>query len=154
MGMFDNVICEVPLPDGLTPNTSDLQTKDLENVLGTCKIGADGRLYWRDVDSVWEEGDPLPPLPADRTKHTLVDVLRSLGRFREVPGSESWRDLHFHGWFEFGCAVPTQEYYQVDVPGRAAPFMNRRYELHDYRAKFTDGQLQHIEVVPPPEKRK
>jgi len=43
MGMFDNIVCEHPLPDGFKP-TIPFQTKDLCNELTTFTITVDGKL--------------------------------------------------------------------------------------------------------------
>jgi hypothetical protein len=47
MGLFDYIVCEVPLPDGFT---GELQTKDLGCYLLTHIITKDGRLMLEHVD--------------------------------------------------------------------------------------------------------
>jgi hypothetical protein len=42
MGMFDTMLCRLPLPDGLVAD--EFQTKSLHCALSTYEIGADGRL--------------------------------------------------------------------------------------------------------------
>ena len=43
MGMFDTIICRMPLP-GWTGSVDDFQSKDLDLQLDTFEIDADGRL--------------------------------------------------------------------------------------------------------------
>lgn len=64
-------------------------------------------------------------------------TIRADGRLiRRAVGSEE-ADLNFHGHFRFYS-------YEGDV-NAANPITDR---WHEYRAKFTDGQLVGIEVVP------
>src|SRR3990170_70967 len=76
MGMFDNVKCEVPLPDGYS---ALFQTKDLDNMLTTYKISEEGRL----LKTLYElqEDDEAP-----------------LGRWLVGIG---WEDTNFHGVLRF-----------------------------------------------------
>ena len=117
MGMFDHVQSEVPLPDGFT---GELQSKSLDCSLTTILIRADGRLLIKD-----REFEIVPvserPFPNDPKRHLF-------GATRVT--SESWRDLDFHGDFEF-CG------YEWSVE-----------KWHGYIARFTNGQLQYIKVVP------
>ena len=126
MGMFDHVIVEVPLPDGWRPPNDALQTKDFDNAMVTMKISASGRLLEKN-GSAWTDD-------ADR-----IDL-------------PQYRDLNFHGWMRFYGSDPR--------PEGARKIQNSRwlteadedcgpYVLHDYRAKFTDGQLMLIEMAEP-----
>jgi hypothetical protein len=72
MGMFDYVICEVPLPDGYVPPDGGFQSKDLDCDLDTYVIRADGRLT-KALD--FDDGDRRKP--------------------------SEFRDSDFHGWFNF-----------------------------------------------------
>lgn len=85
MGMFDNIRCEIPLPDGFT---GEMQTKDFDCALSTLLIRTDGRLMIEDCD--WEdvplEERPDPKLP-------FIGSRRATNR--------RWRDLDFHGEFRF-----------------------------------------------------
>ena len=98
MGMYDDVRCEVPLPDGYE---GSFQTKDFECTLALLTITKEGRLITNGRDG-WD-----------------------------FDAADAPRDLEFHGYFNF-----------YDFNLRADP------QWREYRAKFTDGQLVAIEVVP------
>jgi hypothetical protein len=100
MGMFDDILCKRPMPDGFAGPR--YQTKDLDCDLDQYEITDAGRLV-------------------------LVNKLGEPGVYRET---------NFHGWLNF---------YDYSRDGW----------WRSYKAKFTDGQLQHIEVVAirPPEQR-
>lgn len=89
MGMFDDIICEAPLPEipGVPHPGDSFQSKDFDCELNRYTITADGKL-------VGANG------PID-----------------------------FHGWLDF---------YHFDT---------KTDMWWNYRAKFTDGQLQKIELV-------
>lgn len=112
MGMFDYVQCEVPLPNGFA---GELQTKDFDCLLTTVLIRADGRLLVQDrvFEAVALNERPFPDDPRKR----LIGARRLV--------SSCWRDLDFHGDFDF---------YGSDEDG----------EFHSYRARFTHGQLEWI----------
>jgi hypothetical protein len=112
MGMFDNVRCDVPLPDGYRAEGNVFQTKDLDCDMDTYVIRADGHLA-KATD--YDDGKPT-----------------------------DFRDIEFHGWLNF---------YDYGVVGTGAPTACHPNgepirEWHEYRAKFTDGRLVKIEVVP------
>lgn len=94
MGMFDDLRCEVPIPDGFA---GPFQTKDFGCMLKTHVISASGRMM---IDPGFTFDDP-----AERI------------------------DANYHGFVRF---------YGHDPAGK----------WHEYQAKFTDGQLVGIEVVP------
>ncbi len=77
MGMFDNVHCEVPLPDGYV---GEFQTKDFDCFLSTILIRADGRLMIEDCD--WEEV-PLEERP--NSNFPMLGATRAINK--------RWRDL-------------------------------------------------------------
>ena len=54
MGMYDELICEMPLPDGIT-HTNDFQTKSMDNVLDQYTITADGELWCEPYQWNWGE---------------------------------------------------------------------------------------------------
>lgn len=117
MGMFDYVQSEVPLPDGYT---GKLQTKSFDSCLTTILIRADGRLFEKH-----DEYETVPvserPFPHDPKKHLIGS--RRLTK-------ENWRDVNFHGDFEFYGS------------GRG------QGEWHAYIARFTHGHLEYIKVAP------
>ena len=59
MAMYDNVICDMPLPDGYTPDCQDFQTKFFDCELETYRITKDGKLirylFGRDLE--YSDGD-------------------------------------------------------------------------------------------------
>ena len=59
MGLFDEIVCEYPLPGWPTHESPRFQTKDLDCSMDTYRISADGRLLrsrsegapeWHDVE--------------------------------------------------------------------------------------------------------
>lgn len=93
MGMYDNVVCKKPLPDGYQGNS--MQTKCFSCELDTYEISVSGRL----LRSSWSK--------------------------------DSTEDVNYHGWFRF--------YDSDKVTGN----------WHEYKAKFTDGNLVEIVQVSP-----
>lgn len=118
MGMFDNIRCEVPLPDGFEGDPL-FQTKDFECVLATHAIREDG-LYLDDghYETVPKAERPNP----DAEEGTLEDLKGSL---RWVPNLARHSEAH-------GTII----FYGDDAAGKR----------HDYEAKFTDGELIGIRV--------
>lgn len=100
VGMFDDVRCEVPLPDGW--EGQGLQSKDFDCEMSLLTIRADGRLVYDRRN--WRERDPATA-----------------------------EDLDFHGYFHF-----------YGSEGRES---TPEWRWHEYRAKFTDGQLVGIDHI-------
>jgi hypothetical protein len=121
--MFDYVRCEVPLPDGFT---GELQTKDLGCDMVTHVIRADGRLVIERIDTtelVPKAERPYPDAP-DGSIMALAGSMRNI-KSQHVPD--------FHGWLRFY--------------GSEGWHVKGTWKWHEYRAKFTDGQLVKIEQV-------
>jgi len=117
MGMFDYVRSERELPDGYT---GELQSKDFDCAMTIILIRDDGRLLIEDSD--WE------PVPDDELPYPDMPFI---GCMRTV--NRRWRDLDFHGIFNFYGGYHTGEW-------------------REYNAKFTDGQLVEIvQISPTPE---
>lgn len=125
MGMFDRVRCEMPLPDGWVPD--ELQTKDFDCEMVEHLITKDGRLM---LDRGHYEEVPLSERPY--TDAPEGDLRRLVGSIRRIP---KMIDADFHGFVNF---------YGIEITGyeQGRPI----YKIHDYRAKFTDGQLVMIEI--------
>jgi hypothetical protein len=119
MGMFDYIRCKVPLPDGWLPH-EPLQTKDFDCDMVCHEISPQGRLLLQRVDSVHEVPKAERPYPND---DGMLGLCGSIHREKSV------RDSNFHGILNF---------YGSD----------QQKNWHEYNAKFTDGQLVSIEVVP------
>lgn len=123
MGMFDHLICEVPLPDGHSP-TEVFQTKDTPaQTIVTYRITADGELLERQVETQWVE-DP--------------DAMFG-GHLREVEGTERWVPVPYHGDIEFYAGNVSNMGY-----GAVVTRDGRSPEFRSYTARFTDGVLARI----------
>jgi hypothetical protein len=147
MGMFDYVRCEVPLPDGWEPH--DLQTKDFDCELVTHVITKDGRLMLERIDETHVVPKEERPYPNDDGLLGMCGMLRTV---------RSQHDSNFHGVVNFyGSEYRTMD----DKPatprgvshceGRATDYTTGeplKHIWHEYNAKFTDGQLVSIEMVP------
>jgi hypothetical protein len=127
MGLYDYVRCEVPLPDGFE---GELQTKDFDcPYLETYTITKAGRLYFRYVAE-------RVPVPESEWKYAGdTDALHKLWHEQsKTKPIFAERDLNFHGMLSFyGCE------------GQHA---DGTWRWHQYRAKFTDGQLVEIVLAP------
>lgn len=118
MGMFDYINCRAPLPDGWQPPEYALQTKDFNCDMVCHEITADGRLMLCHITESRFEPDP-----AFAHKEGILKYRGALKRETEMV------DAQHHGYVNF---------YGDDKHGA----------WHEYRAKFTDGKLVAIEVVP------
>jgi hypothetical protein len=138
MGLYDTVKCDVPLPDGWTG--TDMQSKDLDCGMDTYRISADGRLMQRYVaelvpvpESEWEyvgDSDPLHAIWHEQSKTKPV-----------------WeeRDTNYHGYLTFyGTEVVGYEPGDLKIFG---PKGRPVYRWHEYKAKFTDGNLVGIDSI-------
>lgn len=85
MGMFDYLKVEVGLPDGTSGEGREFQTKDLECLLETYTITADGLLLRQQVDMEW-----------------VSDATVALGGYlKPIDGSETITEIPFHGDITF-----------------------------------------------------
>jgi len=118
MGMFDYLMCEMPLPEQpRPPRRRVFQTKDTTpQFLERFTITAGGRLIHHTVR--YEE---VPP--AERPYPHMT----SIGCMRAVSAGDA--DTNFHGMLEF---------YTYDSATR---------EYWSYEAKFTDGQCVGIQYL-------
>lgn len=118
MGMFDDVQCDYPLPDGW--HGKGMQSKDFECEMTLYRITAEGRLTRQDSD--WED---VPKAERPYPDAAEDDWKRNIGARRRI--NIRWPDTNYHGIFNF----------------YGGGFQN---DWHEYNAKFTDGQL--VEIVP------
>ena len=58
--MYDTLICEMPLPDGIT-HATDFQTKSMDNVLDTYTITEEGELWCKPYPWEWGESREIKP---------------------------------------------------------------------------------------------
>lgn len=121
MGMFDDIRCEVPLPDGW--EHPSFQTKSLDCEMALYRITADGRLE-REVFELEPDGPPGPhPFFKDWKDHQPMKR-----------ANERWEPQEFHGDLFFYS-------YAGDINGPDG------IEWHEYRARFTEGRLSSLIVA-------
>jgi hypothetical protein len=53
MGMFDRIVCKVPLPDTNKISENEFQTKSLDNLLNKYEIREDGTLWIESYESTY-----------------------------------------------------------------------------------------------------
>ena len=134
MGMFDYIRCEVPLPDGWKgPGDNGLQTKQFECEMITHVITKEGRLMFDrgSWEAIPKEKRPFP-------KANDEDIRSLAGSMKWIP---KYVDSNYHGYVHFG-GLEVVGRKPKDQKGWEAPI----YRKHDYKAKFTDGQLEGIEL--------
>ncbi len=129
MGMFDEIHCKYLLPENPPDwvKNARFQTKDLENCLDEYTITAEGRLIHHCKQYEWVDDEEYP----------LRGYLKPVKEWDE--DTEYHGDLLFYtsniassdGKGHYGVEAGTDE--------RALSF--------DYKARFTDGQLQWIRLV-------
>lgn len=128
MGMFDDVRCDVPLPDGHTGQS--FQSKDFECEMSKYTITKDGRLTCRYVS----ERVPVPENEWQYSKDDPDPLHRLWHESSKWKNVYAERDTNFHGWVNFYNATGSRA--------------DDTWEWHEYKAKFTDGQLVEIVAVP------
>jgi L-lactate dehydrogenase len=129
MGMFDEIHCNYQLPQNPPDwvKNARFQTKDLENLLDEYTITAEGRLIHHCKEYEWVKDD----------EHPLGAYMRPIKEWNEDTGYHG--DLVFYtnnitssdGKGHFGIVAGTDE--------RPLSF--------EYKARFTDGQVQWIRLV-------
>lgn len=130
MGLYDELECEYPLPDGEVQDEI-FQTKSLNRALERYTLTADGRLIWHRV-----RYEPVPE--AERPYY----------------GTPEWDASPLRRWFGAWRAVPVREVavaYHGDIvfyTGVGSP-RDEGYAWYEYRARFTEGRLQGIRRVAP-----
>lgn len=130
MGMFDEIECSVNLPDGFDPTGIKFQTKDLGCDLSLYTI-EDGKLFHH-----YKEYEMVPE--AERPDQQNLWI----GSMRIKSGSEKLVDTKFHGILNF---------YGSNIVGSGPQgfmtFKDEPYWEREYNAKFTDGNLESIELI-------
>lgn len=126
MGMFDYVKCERIMPDGLDGHGILFQTKDTpDQYMHIYTITEQGRLV---NDKVHYINTPQEELPyPDAPKDSLLSLCGSMKKIVDIPDV----DQNYHGLIEFGY------------------WDDKNNIIHNYIAKFTDGQLIGIITVHP-----
>ena len=125
MGMYDIIICEVPLPETEVPPPAGeaFQTKDTpDQGLTPYTITKDGQLTWRPyrLETVLKEDRPYP----DASENDWRSILGSVRRVESGP-----IDVDFHGDILF---------YASNHPDVG---------WWEYRARFSEGQLLRIDLI-------
>lgn len=135
MGMFDHVVVEegVDLPE-FPDDASEYtwQTKDFDTLnFTTYKITDDGRLLQEEFhyEEVPKEERPYPDADPDE------EPLKAMaGRMKKV--NDGWTERQYHGIVNFYHAIPIDD----------DPIDGDRM-WWEYDAKFTDGQLENINLT-------
>ena len=94
MGMYDELICEMPLPDGIT-HTDGFQTKSLDNVLDKYTITAEGELWCEAYQ--WDWGENRNPEPERILHHGWLNFYTFIG---EPYGPEKSKE-RLKVWLEY-----------------------------------------------------
>ena len=120
MGMFDEIRCLYPLPDGFVPKGGAVaQTKDTDaQSLDLYEIRADGTI-WQEVYDIEDQSDP-----------SAEGLMRYAGCMTRV--NKRWEPSTHHGLLHF-------YYYSRDLA-----------TSHEYDALFDHGKLLKIEVASRP----
>ena len=88
MGMFDEVDCQYPLPDGFVPAEGDhAQTKDTECLLDLYQIREDGTI-WLQVYDIEDRSDPK-----------ATGIMRLAGCMTRV--NQHWEPSTYHDGLQF-----------------------------------------------------
>lgn len=123
MGMFDNVRCAVPLPDGWEP-TAPLQTKDLESTLASYLITEDRTLERHEYE-LKPDGDPMQH-PVIKSWDDWQPMKRVNERYERVMHHG---DINFYGGEKDGEEITPQG------------FSRPKFIWHEYVARFSNGVL-------------
>ena len=127
MGMFDDIHCDYPLPDGCQEKR--FQTKDLDCQLDLYTMTAEGRLLKEEVDRY----EPIP-----ESEWTYVDATGLLEQhWHELSKRRPifiQRDTNFHGILNFYTSTGSNQ--------------DGTIKWYEYEAKFTDGVLVEITRLP------
>jgi hypothetical protein len=133
VGMFDYVVCEVPLPDDA--QISEFQSKDLDCEMTTIRISAEGRLLVEryEVYDVPREKRPYP----NAEPGSWQSICGIMGK-----RNRRWEDLNYHGDFNF---------YGDEQVGDPEPVLQggkwsyaRKRVWREYMARFSEGRLSRI----------
>lgn len=130
MGMYDEIICEHPLPKTgykLPEGHDGWQTKDLENLLDRYTITADGGLL---LHRVRHEDVPEQERPYYGTPEWDGPLGGWVGSLRCVPDGDD--EVPYHGDVRFYDAFRIKG-------GEGRVWI-------EFRARFTEGRLSRIEV--------
>ena len=102
--MYDELICEMPLPDGIT-HTNDLQTKSLDNVLDRYTITVEGEL-WRE-SCQWGRGESRKLNPERILHHGWLNFYTFISEpyYPEKPRAELRVWLEYDAKFTDGKCV-------------------------------------------------
>lgn len=126
MGMFDEIICDYPLPDNPPEwiRKAVFQTKDFENLLDTYVITDTGRLirHCKEYETVEDKSHPFG--------------------FYLHPVKEWEEDTEYHGDLVFYTGNVTSR----DKDGTCTVRQGTGDQplFVEYKARFTEGQLQWI----------
>lgn len=133
MGMFDDLVCEYPLPKGFEEfRGKRFQTKDLDNALLTFVITEEGKLLRHSVRY------------EDHPTIRQWDHLLEWWKPAQVPVEEVRAEVPFHGDVEFiGSRYVGRRREKMGAGWASVPLRERV----TFRARFTNGSLARIDVL-------
>lgn len=100
MGMFDYMICEMPLPDGSSTKGREFQTKSFDNVMTKYVITTKGHLYEHKWDYEWIEDENhflkgyIQKVEGSFRQEHLTDYHGDIIFYDSKKISEVWRDYY------------------------------------------------------------
>ena len=129
MGMYDELLCEYPLPDNPPAwvQQARLQTQSFEQVLDLYTLTADGELIHHCVEYEWE-----------------ADEKAFFGGYLK-PVREWDVKVPYHGDIVFYTSNITGSH--PDQGYTLKSDTGDQPEFYEYRARFTEGRLQWIERI-------
>lgn len=127
MGMFDEVVCEYPLPDP-THNNITFQTKSIDPSCDTYLITKDGRLF----RTAFAFGNPL------ETPEEMTDFHQDIRMYMSIPREKPPEGYHLGAqnkeWFFVNWK--TKERIPTQPP-----------EWIEYVVRFTEGRVSRVTRV-------
>ena len=133
MGMYDNLICEYPLPLPLNLmeakdvdfNKLTYQTKNLDNALESYTIRKDGTLWVKRYEREYSEGDPI-----------AKSIMDKIGKCKIL---KEWNErIYYTGTIQF--------YQGLQYDNINADNWNNDYWI-DYQTTFVEGKINKIELL-------
>lgn len=133
MGMYDNLICEYPLPLPLNLmeakdvdfNKLTYQTKNLDNALESYTIRKDGTLWVKRYEKEYSEGDP-----------NAKSIMDKIGKCKIL---KEWDEqIYYTGTIQFYQGL---QYDNINTDN-----WNNDYWI-DYQTIFVEGKINKIELL-------
>lgn len=162
MGMFDDIDCDYPLPDGFDGRSAGFQTKSLERMLDQYRITKDGELEIKKWDlqpnGKWYKFEggmgreyvaiPEHPWTEEESEWASEMLFDNLGKkYNDL--DEETKDLVkavLDGPHEEQERV-NERWEKVDYTGEVEFYDSAKDEIHEYIALFRCGRLVSIETT-------